>query len=81
MDATRSYLICCVQRTGSWLLAHALADTGWAGTPSDYFDDAERERRTQEWELPNDNLGPKHAVRCRCVILDGANVGRKIVVR
>lgn len=56
MDPTRSYLICCVQRTGSWLLAHALADTGWAGRPSDFFDEAERERRTQEWELPNEDL-------------------------
>ncbi len=56
MDPTRSYLICCVQRTGSWLLAHALADTGWAGTPSDYFDDAEREQRTQDWELPTEDL-------------------------
>ena len=56
MDPTRSYLICCVQRTGSWLLAHALADTGWAGRPSDYFDDVERERSTQEWELPSEDL-------------------------
>lgn len=56
MDPIRSYLICCVQRTGSWLLAHALTDTGWAGRPSDYFDDAERERRTQEWELPTEDL-------------------------
>ena len=56
VDPTRSYLICCVQRTGSWLLAHALADTGWAGRPSDYFDDAERERWTLEWELPTGDL-------------------------
>jgi LPS sulfotransferase NodH len=42
----RSYVICCVQRTGSWLLAHTLADTGYAGRPSDYFDDAEQENHT-----------------------------------
>jgi LPS sulfotransferase NodH len=28
MEPARSYVICCVQRTGSWLLAHTLADTG-----------------------------------------------------
>jgi trehalose 2-sulfotransferase len=47
----RSYVICCVQRTGSWLLAHTLADTGYAGWPSDYFDEAERENHTREWGL------------------------------
>ena len=49
VEPVRSYVICCVQRTGSWLLAHTLADTGYAGRPSDYFDDAEREKRTREW--------------------------------
>jgi LPS sulfotransferase NodH len=34
------------------LLAHTLADTGYAGRPSDYFDDAERENHTREWGLP-----------------------------
>ena len=52
MEPVRSYVICCVQRTGSWLLAHTLADTGYAGWPSDYFDDAERENHTREWGLP-----------------------------
>jgi len=28
VEPLRSYVICCVQRTGSWLLAHTLADTG-----------------------------------------------------
>jgi len=28
VEPVRSYVICCVQRTGSWLLAHTLADTG-----------------------------------------------------
>jgi trehalose 2-sulfotransferase len=54
----RSYVICCVQRTGSWLLAHTLADTGYAGRPSDYFDEAERETRTREWGLPPGHLAP-----------------------
>ena len=51
-------MICCVQRTGSWLLAHTLADTRYAGRPSDYFDDAERENHTREWGLPTDQLAP-----------------------
>ena len=33
VEPVRSYVICCVQRTGSWLLAHTLADTGYAGWP------------------------------------------------
>lgn len=56
MVPARSYVICCVQRSGSWLLAHTLADTGYAGRPSDYFDDAERENHTREWGLPSGNL-------------------------
>jgi trehalose 2-sulfotransferase len=56
VEPIRSYVICAVQRTGSWLLAHTLADTGYAGRPSDYFDQPERENRTREWSLPADDL-------------------------
>ncbi len=28
VEPVGSYVICCVQRTASWLLAHTLADTG-----------------------------------------------------
>jgi len=56
VEPVRSYVICCVQRTGSWLLAHTLADTGYVGRPSDYFDDAERENHTREWGLPPGDL-------------------------
>ena len=49
VEPVRSYVVCCVQRAGSWLLAHTLADTGCAGRPSDYFDEAEQENRTREW--------------------------------
>jgi len=56
VEPVRSYVICCVQRAGSWLLAHTLADTGYAGRPSDYFDDAERENHTREWGLPDGDL-------------------------
>lgn len=58
MEPVRSYVICCVQRAGSWLLAHTLADTGYAGRPSDYFDEAERKTRTREWGLPPGHLAP-----------------------
>jgi LPS sulfotransferase NodH len=58
VEPARSYVICCVQRTGSWLLAHTLADTGYAGRPSDYFDEAERADHTREWGLPADQLIP-----------------------
>ncbi len=33
----RSYLICSVQRSGSWLLCHALQDAGVLGEPAEYF--------------------------------------------
>jgi trehalose 2-sulfotransferase len=56
VEPVRSYVICCVQRTGSWLLAHTLADTGYAGRPSDYFDDAEQETHTLEWGVRPDDL-------------------------
>lgn len=56
MEPVRSYVICCVQRTGSWLLAHTLADTGYAGRPSDYFGDEEQENHTREWGLPDGDL-------------------------
>jgi trehalose 2-sulfotransferase len=49
-------VICCVQRTGSWLLAHTLADTGYAGRPADYFDETERDNRTRELGLPAGDL-------------------------
>jgi hypothetical protein len=58
VEPVRSYVICCVQRTGSWLLAHTLADTGYAGRPSDYFDGAERENHTREWGVPPGHLAP-----------------------
>jgi hypothetical protein len=58
MQRARRDVICCVQRTGSWLLANTLTDTGYAGRPSDYFDETERETRTREWGLPPGDLIP-----------------------
>ncbi len=34
---TLSYFICCTPRSGSYLLAEALANTGLAGRPAEYF--------------------------------------------
>jgi trehalose 2-sulfotransferase len=33
----RGYVLCAVPRTGSWLLCHALEQSGLAGTPAEYF--------------------------------------------
>jgi LPS sulfotransferase NodH len=56
VEPVRSYVICCVQRTGSWLLAHTLADTGYAGRPSDYFGGEEMEPRSREWGVRRGDL-------------------------
>ncbi len=40
---TRGYLLCCIERTGSNLLRHALAATGCAGRPQEYFNPVEQE--------------------------------------
>jgi len=45
MKPTSSYLICSAPRTGSTLLAEALAKTGVAGKPREYFDIHERNER------------------------------------
>jgi trehalose 2-sulfotransferase len=37
MQPSRSYLVCCCERTGSTLLEEALIDTGVAGRPRSYF--------------------------------------------
>jgi trehalose 2-sulfotransferase len=79
VEPTRSYVICCVQRTGSWLLAHTLSDTGYAGRPSDYFDGKERETRTREWGLPSGALAPYiQAVRDHATTPNGV-LGSKLM--
>lgn len=79
MEPTGSYVICCVQRTGSWLLAHTLADTGYAGRPSDYFDGAERENRTRKWGLPSGDLAVyTQAVRDKATTPNGV-LGSKMM--
>ena len=79
VEPVRSYVICCVQRTGSWLLAHTLTDTGYAGRPSDYFDEAERQNRTRAWGLPLGQLGPYiRAVREKATTPNGV-LGSKLM--
>ena len=74
-----SYVICCVQRTGSWLLAHTLADTGYVGPPSDYFEDAERESHTRKWGLPAGDLAAYvRAVREKATTPNGV-LGSKLM--
>jgi trehalose 2-sulfotransferase len=79
VEAVRSYVICCVQRTGSWLLAHTLADTGYAGRPSDYFDQAERDSNTRQWGLPAGDLAAyMRAVRDKATTPNGV-LGSKLM--
>jgi len=79
VEPVRSYVICCVQRTGSWLLAHTLADTGYAGRPCDYFDDAEQENRTLEWGLPpGDQAAYVRAMRDKATTPNGV-LGSKLM--
>jgi len=79
VEPVRSYVICCVQRTGSWLLAHTLADTGYAGRPSDYFGDEEREPNTREWGLPDGDLAAYiRAVRDKATTPNGV-LGSKMM--
>jgi len=44
MMPSRGYLLCCLPRTGSTLLAEALAGTGVAGRPLEYFNPFEQEK-------------------------------------
>jgi LPS sulfotransferase NodH len=79
VEPVRSYVICCVQRTGSWLLAHTLADTQYAGRPSDYFDEAERKNHAREWGLPAGDLTAYiHAVRKNATTPNGV-LGSKMM--
>lgn len=47
-----SYFICCMQRSGSWLLADALKATGRAGQPEEYYWDVFRESYLHRWGRP-----------------------------
>jgi LPS sulfotransferase NodH len=48
--AERSYMICALPRTGSYVLCNLLAKTGVAGQPNEYFNDSFQSQWTIEWE-------------------------------
>jgi LPS sulfotransferase NodH len=45
----RSYLICSVQRAGSWLLSHALQDTGVLGIPAEHLHPGDEQFWRSRW--------------------------------
>jgi trehalose 2-sulfotransferase len=47
--AASAYLICAVQRSGSWLLCHALQDTGVLGVPAEYFHRGDEQFWRDRW--------------------------------
>jgi LPS sulfotransferase NodH len=52
MQPSRSYLVCATPRSGSTLVCHALAETGVAGRPEEYFEalrHSGRPRRPEEY--------------------------------
>jgi LPS sulfotransferase NodH len=52
MQPQRSYLVCATPRSGSTLVCHALAETGVAGRPEEYFEalrHSGRPRRPEEY--------------------------------
>lgn len=54
MQPQRSYIVCATPRSGSTLVCHALADTGVAGKPEEYFEalrHSGRPRRPEEYFL------------------------------
>jgi trehalose 2-sulfotransferase len=56
----RSCLICCLPRSGSWVLAQGLRSTGLAGRPEEYFWDGLRPFYTRQWGLREDAPEPRY---------------------
>jgi LPS sulfotransferase NodH len=52
----KSYIVCCVPRSGSWLLADLLDQTSAAGHPEEYFRPDYRKQWSDEWGI--DPEGP-----------------------
>jgi trehalose 2-sulfotransferase len=48
----KSYLLCTVPRSGSWLLADLLEQTDVAGRPEEYFRPDHRVQWSKEWGIP-----------------------------
>ena len=51
----RSYLVCSVQRAGSWLLCHALQDTGVLGIPAEYFHRGDEQVWRARWKTATED--------------------------
>ncbi len=49
----RSYLICAIPRTGSYLLCDMLKATGVAGNPNEYFSDNYQRHWAAQWGTPD----------------------------
>ena len=52
MKQATSYLICCLPRTGSWLLSEELQSTGIAGRPREYFAPEAWQHFLDVWNMP-----------------------------
>lgn len=48
----KSYLLCTLPRSGSWLLADLLEQTDLAGRPEEYFRPDHRVQWSKEWDIP-----------------------------
>ncbi|HYB22648.1 MAG TPA: Stf0 family sulfotransferase, partial [Solirubrobacteraceae bacterium] len=73
----RSYVLCSTPRTGSGLLARALAGTGALGAPLEYFNAANRELLAERWGCGTQlepYLRAVHASRCSADGVFGAKV-------
>ena len=55
MPQRRSYLICSVQRAGSWLLCHALQDTGVLGVPAEYLHRGDELFWRRQWKTASED--------------------------
>jgi trehalose 2-sulfotransferase len=51
-DASRSVIIATLPRSGSWLLAEGMEDTGLCGTPREYFREDYEDIYRREWGIP-----------------------------
>jgi LPS sulfotransferase NodH len=65
MKPLTSYFICCVPRTGSWLLSEALHFTGLAGKPREYFAPEAYHNFIRQWKLPPDSGFPEFLSRLK----------------
>ena len=55
MTSSRFYLICSVQRAGSWLLCHALQDSGVLGVPAEYFHHGDEQFWRARWRAATED--------------------------